>query len=381
MKIRGLFIIILIVSLASLTGVEFVTEHMKSGSRSLLLIPYSDFFYRLSDGVKIFDNSVTVAIYTSEEEIIYQEQFRIKFSIDNALLEELEPLDYNREYYPLRFETDLEDGEYQLYVAITAGGAADRKKELRETFIFPETTKDTGYLFIEAEIGQFRFVIRDEKYLLRAYDTLQLEQQREFEPDSTRVVIERAGRREIIESDELERLPELLRDADSFEVLLESYYQGKKYVSAPVYPSPAYFFQQKFTPQEQLSQLRYVINENEYQYLRSLSAESLQEGIDEYWESKDPDPYTIDNVYQETFYQRVRYADNNYRIRGYLPGWRTDMGRIYITYGEPDRIVSDVFPLGRPPSITWQYYSLNKVFVFYDFRGYGQYELRNKWID
>ena len=57
------------------------------------------------------------------------------------------------------------------------------------------------------------------------------------------------------------------------------------------------------------------------------------------------------------------------------------MGRIYIIYGEPDQILSDVFPVGRLPSITWYYYSLNKVFVFYDFRGYGNYELRNKWMD
>jgi|SRR5690554_1953256 GWxTD domain-containing protein len=381
MKSLGLFIIIWIVSLTTLTGVEFVTEHMKSGTRSMLLIPYSDLFYRLEDGVKSFDNSVTVAIHTEDEEIIYQEQFRINFNLDAALLEELEPIEFNREYYPLSFDTELDAGKYQLYVAISTGGAANRKKELRKSFTFPERMKDTGYLFIEAEIGQFRFIVRDENHLLRGFDSIEFRQYKEYEPDSMRVVIESTEESETIRIDELARLPEILRDKENFEILLESYHQGRKYVSSPVYPNPAYFFQQIFTPQEQLSQLRYIVNQNEYQYLRSLSDEQLQEGINEYWDSRDPDPYTVDNVYQETFYQRVRYADDNYQIKGYLPGWRTDMGRIYITYGEPDRIVSDVFPLGRPPSITWQYYSLNKVFVFYDFRGYGQYELRNKWID
>jgi hypothetical protein len=67
-----------------------------------------------------------------------------------------------------------------------------------------------------------------------------------------------------------------------------------------------------------------------------------------------------------------------FTIHKKLKGWASDRGRIYIKFGEPDEITTDVHPIGRYPNITWTYYKQNKEFYFADVKGYGQYILRNK---
>ena len=47
-----------------------------------------------------------------------------------------------------------------------------------------------------------------------------------------------------------------------------------------------------------------------------------------------PPPTPIENEYKEEHYRRIAYA--NERFASGIPGWKTDRGRIYITYGPPD---------------------------------------------
>lgn len=369
-----------LILITSASGVELIFENIDNKAMNTILIPYNDFFFHLEGEEKIYDNIVTIVIYEDDDRVVYQNQTRVSLAINPGELNSIPRLNYNREYYPIEFETELQGGEYQIYVSITDGSSA-RKRELREGFHFSGVTKNIGYLMLKASLGDFVFIIRDKRYLFNRYDSLDAMQHLAFQPDSSRVAVKLDDEEKYFTYEEMNQFYEVLIDEEVFSIEIEHFSRGRKFVSTPVYPNAAHFFQQKYNSKDQLAQLRYILNQNEYQYLRSLSDSSLQNGINHYWLSKDPDPYTTDNVYQETFYQRVRYADNNYQIRRYLPGWRTDMGRIFIIYGEPDQIISDVFPIGRTPSITWYYYSLNKVFIFYDLRGYGNYELRDKWLD
>ena len=58
-----------------------------------------------------------------------------------------------------------------------------------------------------------------------------------------------------------------------------------------------------------------------------------------------------------------------------IEGWRTDMGRIYIQYGEPDDIESQ--PVGRMLNAweTWYYYNHHTKFIFVDREGFGEFVL------
>ena len=60
--------------------------------------------------------------------------------------------------------------------------------------------------------------------------------------------------------------------------------------------------------------------------------------IANFWNRRDPNPDTEENEYREEYYERIAYANEHFTSG--TPGWRTDRGRIYITWGKPDGIES-----------------------------------------
>lgn len=61
--------------------------------------------------------------------------------------------------------------------------------------------------------------------------------------------------------------------------------------------------------------------------------------ISRFWRSNDPTPGTEKNEFFEFVKKRVETA--NQRYRSFSDGWKTDMGRIYIKYGQPDEIIKE----------------------------------------
>lgn len=103
--------------------------------------------------------------------------------------------------------------------------------------------------------------------------------------------------------------------------------------------------------------------------------ESREEFIDEFWARRDPDQSTEVNEFKEEFFRRIDYANSRFLEGG--PGWRTDRGRIYIYFGEPDR--RDQAPMLNSPTmkgwILWVYYRYGFAVYFFDRRGAGQYNI------
>ena len=68
-----------------------------------------------------------------------------------------------------------------------------------------------------------------------------------------------------------------------------------------------------------------------------------------FWKQRDPTPGTPKNEFKDEHYRRIAYANQWYGRDTPTPGWRTDMGRIYIILGEPKSVekfenLFDVFP-------------------------------------
>jgi GWxTD domain-containing protein len=92
-----------------------------------------------------------------------------------------------------------------------------------------------------------------------------------------------------------------------------------------------------------------------------------------FWRKLDPTPSTESNEVYGDFLQRLRYALKSYSK--HQPGWRTDMGKIYIQHGRPDKIEDRQEPrMGRNYQL-WYYYSKGIIFVFEDMIGTGEYHL------
>jgi len=76
---------------------------------------------------------------------------------------------------------------------------------------------------------------------------------------------------------------------------------------------------------------------------------------------------------RDEFYKRVTYANQHFSAG--TQGWRTDMGRIYIKYGQPDEVVRNPFRFEGPPEEIWYYYRARYTFFFVDRDGFGRYEI------
>ena len=143
--------------------------------------------------------------------------------------------------------------------------------------------------------------------------------------------------------------------------------------------------------------------------------------LEDFWRKRDPTPDTAENEARQVYYQRIDQANRQW-TQGIVKGMFSDMGRVYIRYGEPDEEYRQVIPAGdqtlnqvlisleltedRPtgdvhmkgpggdtrPFEVWIYEgdivtpltlaegrprSRKKlVFLFVDERGYGEYRLR-----
>ena len=81
----------------------------------------------------------------------------------------------------------------------------------------------------------------------------------------------------------------------------------------------------------------YIITDEERAAFHRLQADEERETfIEQLWLRRDPTPGTLENEFREEHYRRIAYANERFASR--IPGWKTDRGRIYITYGPPDEI-------------------------------------------
>lgn len=83
----------------------------------------------------------------------------------------------------------------------------------------------------------------------------------------------------------------------------------------------------------------YIITDEERKAFKNLQTdEEREQFIEQFWLRRDPTPDSQENEYKEEHYRRIAYA--NERFASGIPGWKTDRGRIYITFGPPDEIES-----------------------------------------
>jgi len=131
----------------------------------------------------------------------------------------------------------------------------------------------------------------------------------------------------------------------------------------------------------------YIITNEERAEFRSLQTrDEYERFIEQFWKRRDPTPGTEENEFKEEHYRRIAYANEHFEDPNGLPGWKTDRGRIYITYGPPDEIQS------HPESEQWNYRYIQgvgqNVVIMFDANGRmvprehgGRGDALNAWRD
>jgi GWxTD domain-containing protein len=127
----------------------------------------------------------------------------------------------------------------------------------------------------------------------------------------------------------------------------------------------------------------YIITPSEREVFLQLGSDRERDSfINAFWKQRNPNPNLPENEYKKEHYRRIAYANNWFGKDSPAPGWRTDMGRIYITLGEPNHIdrfenVNEIYP-----TIIWFYQGMAPLglpdsfsVVFFKQSGLGEYEL------
>jgi GWxTD domain-containing protein len=135
----------------------------------------------------------------------------------------------------------------------------------------------------------------------------------------------------------------------------------------------------------------YIISpEERCTFLLLRTDQERNQFIEQFWLRRAPDPKSLYNAFKQEHYERIVFA--NEKFSGQLPGWQTDRGRTYITFGPPDFIETHRpgEKAGRPPAEeneavqysweTWHYKQIESVgenieLDFVDPSGSGDYRL------
>ena len=136
----------------------------------------------------------------------------------------------------------------------------------------------------------------------------------------------------------------------------------------------------------------YIISPDERNaFLQLDTNEEREQFIEQFWLRRSSNPDLPENDFKEEHYRRIAYANEHYASG--IPGWKTDRGRMYITWGPADEVESH--PTGgtydRPmeegggstttyPWETWRWRYLegigeNIILEFVDPSGSGEYHM------
>ncbi len=101
--------------------------------------------------------------------------------------------------------------------------------------------------------------------------------------------------------------------------------------------------------------VRYIITKPEIKAYKALDSElDRQNFIDWFWQRRDIVPTTPENEFRDRFEQRVYEAMRMFNETT-TPGWKTDMGKVYILVGPPDEMNRDTMAKTHRGIITWVY--------------------------
>src|SRR6267142_5462290 len=73
-------------------------------------------------------------------------------------------------------------------------------------------------------------------------------------------------------------------------------------------------------------------------FLQLSTDEERSHFIEQFWSRRSPDPTSLENSFKQAHNERIALSDEKYGTQ--VPGWKTDRGRVYVTFGPPDSIES-----------------------------------------
>jgi GWxTD domain-containing protein len=113
-------------------------------------------------------------------------------------------------------------------------------------------------------------------------------------------------------------------------------------------------------------QIKYLATRDELRLFDALDANGKANFVVNFWRLKDTTPETPENEYMQNVFARIDYCMKNFK--GKENGLNSDMGRVFIIYGQPDDIETHTWETGAKPYVIWKYFTSHAQhsFVFVD---------------
>lgn len=352
--------------LLPLMAQEIVFERYESGMDIWIILPYELFHFASGDVSTEYQLSTQIKDSRGKQVAVAEQILEIP----------------NRDWLqggtavPIQQSHDLPTGNYVLNITLRNRKLGD-KQNYERNFKVGSQSIEIGQAYLIATREGFRYV--PSTLAMQELQSLLLKISFAAPAQSLSLFVDDSQHDfELSESPFELELKEIVQQDSIAEISVAINEMNIRYRLEPLLYNPWFSFGTRYSLEDQLNQLRYIATSNEWRVLRKVPKNKYHDAIESFWRANDPTPGTIRNENRDLFNQRVLQADERFTIHKRLRGWKSDRGRIYIKFGEPDQIISDAFPIGRPPSINWLYYRADRSFVFEDERGFGQYILMNK---
>jgi GWxTD domain-containing protein len=128
---------------------------------------------------------------------------------------------------------------------------------------------------------------------------------------------------------------------------------------------------------QELELISYIMTPDERKILKEMeTSKSEQEFLFNFWYRRDRDKQTSMNNFRNLYLERVNIANEKYKEMS-RDGWKTDMGRVFILYGEASNREWFRSTSATKPYEIWYYYHIDGgvEFVFVDISGFKQFRL------
>ncbi len=99
-------------------------------------------------------------------------------------------------------------------------------------------------------------------------------------------------------------------------------------------------------PSEADDAVHFLLSAEEERRFARLQVGERERFLEEFWRRRDPTPDTAENEARRDFQARIDHANQNFDAPGNDRGMFSDMGRVYIRYGEPEEVLKQVIPAG-----------------------------------
>ena len=97
-------------------------------------------------------------------------------------------------------------------------------------------------------------------------------------------------------------------------------------------------------PQEIIDNAHFLLSREDEEAFGLMMPGDQERVVTDFWKRRDPTPETGVNEARETFLKRIDFANRTYGRYGLGKGMFSDMGRVFIRYGEPSEVLKQVIP-------------------------------------